>query len=293
MSHKATNWAVQQRGLKPAVKILLWHLADRHNVDDGCFPRQDMLADDCEMSRATINRHLNELEERGLIRRVQRVDPATKKQLSTRYILAFEDDFDTQDIVSRVSNCDTEPCLKNGESRVSKNADPVSQSCETLTSKGTGKGTVAAREANKFDGLLDQLLEAAGISGFRDEKSPQLMNLAPIIGLIEAGFDLHADILPAIREKCANGFRPRSWSYFVEIVRERAGVRREAASIPKTSAAQAVRDWPDDKWQRILNYSRNRGEWLNTYGPPPFADGCLVPAHLIVDGDKNLTRVAA
>lgn len=139
MSHRATSWAVQQRGLKPAVKVLLWHLADRHNVDNGCFPNQSMLAEDCEMSRATVNRHLDDLERAGLIRRVQRVDPDTKRQLSTRYILAFEDGFKPLDVDSRVSNLDTEPCLKNGDSRVSNVADSVSHSCETLTSKGTRK----------------------------------------------------------------------------------------------------------------------------------------------------------
>jgi hypothetical protein len=38
MSHEATNWAIQQRGLKPTTTIVLWHLCDRHNPDFGCFP---------------------------------------------------------------------------------------------------------------------------------------------------------------------------------------------------------------------------------------------------------------
>jgi hypothetical protein len=33
MSHRATNWAIQQRGLAPATKLVLWHLCDRHNPD--------------------------------------------------------------------------------------------------------------------------------------------------------------------------------------------------------------------------------------------------------------------
>jgi len=43
MSHKATVWAIQQRGLKPATKIVLWFLCDRHNPDFGCFPTQARL----------------------------------------------------------------------------------------------------------------------------------------------------------------------------------------------------------------------------------------------------------
>lgn len=69
MSHEATNWAIKQRGLKPAVKILLWHLADCHNPSHGCFPSQEYLAEHCEMTSRTIRTHLEELERIGLIRR--------------------------------------------------------------------------------------------------------------------------------------------------------------------------------------------------------------------------------
>lgn len=94
MSHYATNWAILQRGLKPATKIVLWHLCDRHNPDFGCFPTQARLAADCEISRSALNDHLRKLELAGLIRRCASVDPVTKRQQPTRYILGFEDGFD-------------------------------------------------------------------------------------------------------------------------------------------------------------------------------------------------------
>jgi DNA-binding transcriptional ArsR family regulator len=93
MSHAATNWAIQQRGLKPTTKIVLWHLCDRFNPDFGCFPSQEQLAHDCEISRSTLNEHLAQLEAAGLIRRVQRLNPGNKRQMPTRYILAFETGF--------------------------------------------------------------------------------------------------------------------------------------------------------------------------------------------------------
>lgn len=203
MSHRATSWAVQQRGLKPAVKILLWHLADRHNVDNGCFPNQSMLASDCEMSRATVNRHLDELERGGLIRRVPRVDPDTKRQLSTRYILAFEDDFEPLHVEGRVSNLDTEPCLKNGESRVSNIDNPVSQSCETLTCKGTRKepGSPLARVA------FDEIWEA-----FPRNPVSRSMDALPVWNGVP-DTDTHAALAGAVR--------------FSAWFREEAGRRRE------------------------------------------------------------------
>ena len=93
MSHEATNWAIKQRGLKPTTKIVLWHLCDRFNPDYGCFPSQHRLAHDCEISRSTLNDHLGQLEAAGLLRRVPRLDPLTKRQLPTRYILGFEPGF--------------------------------------------------------------------------------------------------------------------------------------------------------------------------------------------------------
>jgi hypothetical protein len=114
MSHEATNWAIKQRGLKPTTKIVLWHLCDRFNPDYGCFPSQVRLAHDCEISRSTLNDHIGQLEAAGLLRRVPRIDPATKRQLPTRYILCFEPGFTPADVV---------PCpeIGHGDSTVSKN----------------------------------------------------------------------------------------------------------------------------------------------------------------------------
>ena len=93
MSHKATVWAIQQRGLKPATKIVLWFLCDRHNPDFGCFPTQARLADDAEMSISALNEHLSKLQDLRLIHRVRAQDAHTHKRLATRYILGFEDGF--------------------------------------------------------------------------------------------------------------------------------------------------------------------------------------------------------
>jgi len=124
MSHEATIWAIRQtgKGLSPGVKLVLWHLADRHNPDFGCFPKQIRLAADCEMSRSTINEHLKTLEAKGLIRRLQQVDPKTKQQRTTRYIFAFEAGFDGSEgdegahsaPLAGVKNKDETPCPDSG-----------------------------------------------------------------------------------------------------------------------------------------------------------------------------------
>jgi hypothetical protein len=93
MSHKATVWALDQRSIKGTTKIVLWHLCDRYNPEHGCFPSQELLAYDCQVSRSGLNNHLGHLERCGLMRRERRIDPITKRQMSTRYILGFEEGF--------------------------------------------------------------------------------------------------------------------------------------------------------------------------------------------------------
>jgi hypothetical protein len=122
MSHAATNWAIQQRGLKPATKIVLWHLCDRHNPDFGCFPTQARLAEDAEMSISSLNDHLRKLEALGLIQRIQCQDHRTKRRQATRYILGFEI-VAPQDPLPEIGDGeqgntqenDTEPCPEFGD----------------------------------------------------------------------------------------------------------------------------------------------------------------------------------
>lgn len=68
MSAQALIWAANVRGLKPATKIVLIQLAERHNKDTGmCNPSIKTLADDCEMDRTTVMRHIDVLAGLGLI----------------------------------------------------------------------------------------------------------------------------------------------------------------------------------------------------------------------------------
>ena len=148
MSHAATNWAIQRRGLKPTTKIVLWHLCDRFNPDYGCFPSQVRLAHDCEISRSTLNDHLGQLEAAGLLRRVPRIHPVTKRQMPTRYILGFEPGFTPHD---------PNPCPETGHGALPLDGTvPGDQgSCAELANEQdpcpkTGHG-IDARPVSDFD----------------------------------------------------------------------------------------------------------------------------------------------
>lgn len=108
-----TALAMKQRGLKSAAKIVLYWLADHYNQSTGaCFPSLKTLAEECEMDKSTLIRHLNALEEAGLIARSARVRD-NGSQTSTAYFLHIDP----------VAKCDS-PCSKTQQAPVAK--------CDTL-----------------------------------------------------------------------------------------------------------------------------------------------------------------
>jgi DNA-binding transcriptional ArsR family regulator len=279
MSHKATNRAFQQRGLKPAERVVLLYLADRHNPDHGCFPSQEQLAADCEMSRSGLNVHLDALEEMGLIRRERRVDPATRKQRSTRYILGFEFGATHEPSPDSGHGKRPEPCPEIGESRVQNlDTNPVREPVSTTA------------QARAVGGEADRLLKAAG-PGLCSKSRLALSGSTGIIAeWIEEGFDLELDVVPVIRARTARarGSPVRTWEYFTEAIR-RAHARRLRKVRPAVSAetkAEAERVAALDPAERIA-------EWLRSgTHVPPSAVSNTMRAELLARGlvDEALLR---
>jgi DNA-binding transcriptional MocR family regulator len=103
MSHFMTALAMKQRGLKPAAKIVLYWLADHHNETTGqCFPSIKRLVDLCEMDRATVIRHINNLVEMGLVNRIERTRD-NGSQTSNAYELMLKN------ATPPVAKCDPTP----------------------------------------------------------------------------------------------------------------------------------------------------------------------------------------
>lgn len=140
--------------------------------------------------------------------------------------------------------------------------------------------TTAARE--NFEELERKLFEAAGIAGFRAERHPKLMDLSPILALIERGYDLDADILPIIRARSRNKTFS-TWAFFTDAIVEAAASKR---AIPQLERPPPVANWPPEKWRPLLAHWRETGNWnRDALGPAPDEPGCKAP--------KELTRNAA
>lgn len=125
--------------------------------------------------------------------------------------------------------------------------------------------------------LTDRLLEAAGIRG---NPNQALAFPGPILSLMDAGYDLGSDILPAIRSK--PNPNARSWTYFVPQIEEfrkrRLGMKERAT--PDTATKLAA--WPAARWRPVLEHFAATNEWnRDTYGPKPGEPGCFVPPELL------------
>lgn len=69
--------------------------------------------------------------------------------------------------------------------------------------------------------------------------------------------------------------------------------KKPPAKTNGTTPAKPIEDYAEADWVSWLEYCRPRGEWARWLGPPPFAPGCLVPAHLLVDRDRKLSLQVA
>ena len=282
MSHRATNWAIQQRGLAPATKLVLWHLCDRHNPDYGCFPSQDQLAADAEISRASLNVHLDKLEQAGLIRRERRHSEGAHRRQSTRYFLGFESEFSAQAELPLAAENRPDPCPEsrhgNGQKPCPDFAKSHVQNLDTnLVSKEpvitTARDAGATREGRADDDGPDlDAAEAACLAACGEGMTPAAKTAitgttATIGAWLKAGFDLGLDVLPVISERTAKprGSPIRTWDYFSQAIAARHAKRIAQAArsqgAAETSTGPAVT--PEDRLARLA-------AWLNSgaYVPP-------------------------
>ena len=257
MSHKATSWAIQQRGLMPVTKLVLWYLCDRHNPDFGCFPSQDQLAADAEISRASLNVHLQKLESAGLIRRHRRHSEDTHRRKSTRYLLGFEDDFGGEPCPESGHGNGQKPCPDSAESRVQILDTNLVR--EPVTTTARDAGASGAAEA--------ACLAACGEGLSATARTAITATRSVIDGWLATGYDLDADILPVLAERTRRKRTDpiRTWDYFTAVIAQRHTQRTAQAARPEgagETGTVATVSAPD-----IL---ARTADWINSgrYVPP-------------------------
>ena len=147
MSHYMTALAMKQPGLKPATKIVLYWLADHHNGETGkCYPSINRLAEACEMSRRSVETHLETLETLGLIQRKQQFRD-TGGKTANAYILLLDQTYaDSSDAQNLRMVC-------------AKSADGDTQNLrmKNLGINNLGKETNISSSNDEGDYYFDQL----------------------------------------------------------------------------------------------------------------------------------------
>lgn len=111
-----------------------------------------------------------------------------------------------------------------------------------------------------YDDLEEKLRKAANLE---TDPSAGLLNLSPIVGLLNAGFDLERDILPSIvRQARSSKKRKGSWSYFVPGIRDdketSAKVDQNSAPLPSLEFSQ---ERLEDHWKWMLDFEKRTGKW--------------------------------
>lgn len=141
---------------------------------------------------------------------------------------------------------------------------PIASAARRWTRSEIDRIEAACREAASIDGL-----------------SPCWLECSAIIGLIEAGYDLEADILPSIRAQTQRLGKPAgSPKYYVAGIREAAAGRKRLAGERKPGAGP-----DDDEWRKRLRLWRDRGLWSDKpgWGPRPDKPDCIVPRHILAE----------
>jgi biotin operon repressor len=88
MSVRWIGWAFDTATGSSSSKLVLVKLADNANDDGLCWPSQNRMASDCEMTRESVNRHVKTLSDLGLIEIIPRFKDGV--QLPNAYRLLVE-----------------------------------------------------------------------------------------------------------------------------------------------------------------------------------------------------------
>lgn len=183
MSVELMGWAFKQ-DVEPGPKLVLLSLADHANGHTRlCIPGQKAIAEQCSMSVRTVQRHLETLEERGLIRREARMrgegrgrtsdryylndqsdNPASTRQDGTTKATNQDDQHDTVGVAEPEENRKEEPIAATPPKTSGKKDElfeAVAEACgidwRTLTQSGRGPLNRAVKELKEIGVTADQV----------------------------------------------------------------------------------------------------------------------------------------
>jgi hypothetical protein len=280
------------RGLSPYQKVVLYKLADCHNPSYGCFPSQEYLCDECEVSPRALRDSLNALEDMGLIKR-ERINSKGGQRQGTRYYLEFEFALAAND-AGREPTGKSEQSLPAADDQTYRQMLPVYNKEEPC--KGTSNTHLSAQARDEdWKKLESECREAAGEALASPAAYPHIAMIAPLAMLLKVDPPcLEVEIVEGVRYAAAYYLKNhgpgsmKSWRTAANKAQELRDdrlrprpVREPAKPAPSKVDLGDARGWSADRWRAVIKVAKSSGWNPESWGPEPGADGSLVPAELV------------
>jgi len=286
VSHEATIWAVKVRGISCTEARVLWHLADCHNPIFGCYPKQDYLADACEIDVRSIRRALDSLRAKGLINWIEQREGKNRK--ANRYSLGFEEGFravsegvppenepdnlSASPAASTGQDCSLEPDKNDALNRTPESSiEPVREPVRETSNEREGASAISGNEKkpSSHAELVKRVQRFLSGEGFQEGEWPKWSSstIGHIVRQVEPLGEVEREKAWRFRDpflaKCrrdgvkkpmpvANYFRDRVWEMLEAPARPSGASRPEKAFAPPFGPLfGALRAWlclqgPDD-----------------------------------------------
>ncbi|SFN77685.1 Helix-turn-helix domain-containing protein [Izhakiella capsodis] len=193
----------------PLRKLVLIKLADNANDKGECWPSYQHIADQCEISKRSVMRHIDDLCEVGLLRKEYR--PGPKGNSSNIYHLSLDSDRKSPEVVTQShhpSDTESPPPSDTESPRTSHSFEPVNEPNDPPKSP---KG-----ESKKFDPLkieipdwLDRNVWLEWITYRKQSGKPikTAMTVSKALSLLKECLDGGHDPAEVINASIANGYQ--------------------------------------------------------------------------------------
>ena len=106
----------------------------------------------------------------------------------------------------------------------------------------------------RLDKIEVEIREAAGLE---NDPSPSLLDLSPMLTLLDKGYDFSRDILPSLRAAKAKGRKGSTWRYYVPAIEQAKSANDAIQPAPAvTMVAEPKTVWlreDDPQWPLVCN----------------------------------------
>ena len=265
MSFQAVAWAIEQRVGDAILKNLLMticHHADREQWN--CWPSQELLAYESEVSKRTIQRKMKDLEKLGFIRiEPRRVDGKQANSMiwitgGQPVTLSPSGGQAGPVLVDSKESTSNKQSEDNTQSKRPKDDGTYSEEFECLWQLYPRTKNTSKKKAHDIWRMLN------------NENRARVTAAVPIFAAA-----MRAEGRP--EDKIAH---MTSWLN---------GRMYETAAAPASAPAakQAAADWHKtatrEQWAKILLIWSGTNDWRASWGPSPDQPGCSVPADMIAE----------